>query len=141
MPPKTVSKVVREMWNNSYQVDLALRPTEYGAYSSVKSAACRFCEVYGREQDVDDAVVEEVILPLLTLEETRERKRRKKTTKTQHWTKFRVDNIQKHHREQHATKWATYKILLEKKHTEPEKLTLFFEQSRLEAFFQNVCDS
>jgi len=72
MPPKIVSKVVCEMWNNSYQVDLALRPTEYGAYSLVKSAACRFCEVYGREQDIDEAVVEEVILPLLTLEETRE---------------------------------------------------------------------
>ena len=31
MPLKTVSKVVCEMWNNSYQVDLALRPTKYGA--------------------------------------------------------------------------------------------------------------
>ena len=73
MPPKTVSKVVREMWNNLYRVNLALRPIEYGASSSEKSMACRFCEVYGREQDVDEAAVEEVILPLLTLEETRER--------------------------------------------------------------------
>ena len=67
MPPKTVSKVVREMWNNSYQVDLALRPTEYGAYSSVKLAACRFCEVYGRVQDIDEAVVEEVIFRWSTI--------------------------------------------------------------------------
>ena len=32
MPPDTVSKVVREMRNNSYQVDLVLKPIEYGAF-------------------------------------------------------------------------------------------------------------
>ena len=32
MPPKIVSKVVHEMWNNLYQVDLALKPTNYGEY-------------------------------------------------------------------------------------------------------------
>jgi hypothetical protein len=106
MPPKIVSKDVHEKWNNSYQVDLALRPTEYGVFDSVKSVACRFCEVYGREQDTDEAAIEDVVLPLLTPEETREQKHRKKATKTQHWTKFRVDNIQKHHCEQHARKWA-----------------------------------
>ena len=74
--------------------------------------ACRFCEVYGQEQDTDEAVVEEVVLPLLTREETCKHKRRKKTTNIHSWTKFCVDNIQKHHREQHAKKWAAYKILL-----------------------------
>ena len=112
MPPKIVSKVVREMWNTSYQVDLALIPTKYGASRSLKSVACRFCGVYSWEQDTNEAVAKEVLLPLLTPEEIREQKCRKKTTKTHFWTKFRVDNIQKHHCEQHAKKWDAYKILL-----------------------------
>ena len=102
MRPKTVSKVVCEIWKTLYQVDLALRPTEYGASRSVKSMACRLCEVYGQEQDTDETVVEEVVLPLLTQEETCERKRRKKTTKMHLGTKFHVDTIHKHHCEQHA---------------------------------------
>jgi hypothetical protein len=64
MPPKIISKDVRERWNNAYQVDLSLRPTEYGAFDLVKSAACRFCEIYGREQDTNEAAIEEVVLPL-----------------------------------------------------------------------------
>ena len=78
-----------------------------------------------------EVVVEEAVLPLLTSKETRERKRRKKTTKTHHWTKVCGDNIQQHHREQHAKEWAAYKILLQKKHTEPEKLTLFLRRCTL----------
>lgn len=65
------------MWNNSYQVDLAFRHNEYGASDLVKSAACRFYEVYGREQCSDEVAIEEVVLPLLTQEKTREHKRRK----------------------------------------------------------------
>ena len=128
MPPKTLSKDVHEMWNTLYQVDLALTPTEYGASRSVKSWACRFYEVYSWEQDTDEGVVEETVLPLLTPEKTREWKCRKKTTNTHHWTKVCGDNIQKHHREQHAKKWVAYKILLQKKHTELEKLTAFFDE-------------
>ncbi len=33
MPPKTVSKATRDMWNNLYQVDIILKPSEYGASS------------------------------------------------------------------------------------------------------------
>ena len=107
MPPKIVSKDVHEKWNNAYQVDLDLRPTEYGAFDSVKLAACRFYEVYGREEYTDEAANEEIVLPILTPEDIIERKHRKKTTKTQHWTKFCVDNIQK----QPAKKWAAYNFV------------------------------
>jgi len=74
-------------------------------------------------------------MPLSTEEDVRARKRRR-TKHTQYWTKFRVDNIQKHHREQHAKQWAEYIEILKKKHTDPMALKAFFKQSRLEAFFE-----
>ena len=74
-------------------------------------------------------------MPLSTEEDVRARKRRR-TKHTQYWTKFRVDNIQKYHREQHAKQWAEYIGILKKKHTDPMALKAFFKQSRLEAFFE-----
>ena len=45
MPPKIVSKDVREKWNNAYQVDLALRPTEYGAFDSMELFRVSQCDM------------------------------------------------------------------------------------------------
>jgi hypothetical protein len=106
-------------WTDSYSIDLALRSTEFAPTGAVKSAACIFCETCGREDST--ALHDESALPLSTEEEVRSRQRRK-TTKTQHWTNFRGDTIQKHHREQHARKWAEYLALLRKKQSEPEPL-------------------
>ena len=122
MLPKKQPKDAREKWIDSYSIDLALRTTEFAPTGAVKSAACMFCETYGREDSTPDH--DESALPLSTEEKRRARKRRK-TTKTQHWTKFRVDNIQKHHREQHAGKWSEYLVLLRRKQSDPEPLKLF----------------
>ena len=70
-------------------------------------------------------------MPLSTEEDVRAKKRRR-TKHAQYWSKFRVDNIQKYHREQHAKQWAEYIGILKKKHTDPMALKAFFKQSRLE---------
>ena len=74
-------------------------------------------------------------MPLSSEEEVRARKRRKRKA-AQHWTKFRVDNVQKHHRSEHPKQWGEYLELLQKKDLESEHIKVFFKQTRMEAFFE-----
>jgi hypothetical protein len=134
---KKAAKAARE-WLAPYEVDLALRLTSHNSRGIVSSSVCQFCEIFGRECDDADEAANS--LPLSTSDDggARAPKRRTKTRKLQHWDKFRLDNITKHHLEQHPKKWAAYLKLLTKKTSEPEALKLFLANPDWKPFMNLV---
>lgn len=133
MPPKknTASKKQREKWKDSYAIDLGLRVMSRSERTGfVNAAICRFCETFGREHDTTPQPLEAV---------GQKRKRgRGKSKKTQHFDKFRVDNIKKHHGEAHPKKWNEYLDFLQNnKVSNPRVLEEYFTQPTIKAFYQN----
>jgi hypothetical protein len=96
MPPKKCSRSFP--YHDKFTVEFGLRVTARNATTSVvEASACRFCERWGRDADEDQ------------LQDGRKRKR---TTKTKHWTNvFRSDNVRKHMVEQHSKRWKEYQAL------------------------------
>lgn len=69
-----------------------------------------------------------------SMQERRRAQKRRKTTRTQLWTKSREDNIQKNHCEPHDENSSEHLVLLRKQQTDPKYLRMIFEKARMEAF-------
>ncbi|TMW64882.1 hypothetical protein Poli38472_009049 [Pythium oligandrum] len=98
---------------NKYEFEFGLTPARINM--NVIQASCRFCQTFGREERPQVTVFDALI----------SKRCRANRTTTQHFTKFRTDNIQKHMENQHPKKWAEY-VALRDNLAPPEELRSFF---------------
>lgn len=124
-PPSKKPRAVRQVWISRYEDELGLAPVATGS-DVIREARCKFCSVFGREEEEKDTS---------SLRDLLAKPIRKKTKNVKIFTTFRRDNITAHMREQHPQKWQEYS-LLQSDNRKAERLTFFSISRTIIPFLQ-----